>query len=243
MPTQIRPALVPGTELLGELNDSGYRRAPFLVRRADGQMLQVTRLAYLVAAGADGTRTPGALATLVSKQSERPIDAAGVRFLVDQKLKPLGVITTGAAAAAVPCARPLLGLRGRTTLLPAKLTNALGNLLRPLFWPIVIISVVAGVAALDSWLFVVHGLNTAIGQVLHDPSLLLAVVGLTLVAAIFHELGHAAGCRAGGARPAQRTRTPSSFISSRRRRMTSRLKPIRNFTSSGLRDQFSVENA
>ena len=43
--------------------------------------------------------------------------------------------------------------------------------------------------------------------------------------------------------PAQRTRTPSSFISSRLRRMTSRLKPIRNFTSSGERFQFSVLNA
>jgi hypothetical protein len=46
-----------------------------------------------------------------------------------------------------------------------------------------------------------------------------------------------------GARPAQRTRTPSSCISSRRRRITSRLKPIKNRTSSGLRDQFSVEKA
>src|SRR4051794_5138113 len=46
-----------------------------------------------------------------------------------------------------------------------------------------------------------------------------------------------------GVRPAQRTRTPSSFISSRRRRMTSRLKPIRKRTSSGDRDQFSVEKA
>jgi hypothetical protein len=46
-----------------------------------------------------------------------------------------------------------------------------------------------------------------------------------------------------GARPAHRTRTPSSCISSRRRRMTSRLKPIRKRTSSGERDQFSVEKA
>ncbi len=46
-----------------------------------------------------------------------------------------------------------------------------------------------------------------------------------------------------GARPAQRTRTPSSCISSRRRRITSRLNPIRKRTSSGERDQFSVEKA
>src|SRR6478752_3558510 len=44
-------------------------------------------------------------------------------------------------------------------------------------------------------------------------------------------------------RPTQRMRMPSSSISSRRRRMTSRLKFMRNFTSSGERFQFSVENA
>src|SRR4051794_8405484 len=46
-----------------------------------------------------------------------------------------------------------------------------------------------------------------------------------------------------GRRPAQRTRTPQEFISSRRRRITSRLKPISQRTSSGERRQFSVEKA
>ncbi len=44
-------------------------------------------------------------------------------------------------------------------------------------------------------------------------------------------------------RPAQRTRTPIACSSSRRRRITSRLKPMRKRTSSGERFQFSVENA
>ncbi len=44
-------------------------------------------------------------------------------------------------------------------------------------------------------------------------------------------------------RPDQTTRTPRSTSWSRRRRMTSRLKPIRKRTSSGERFQFSVENA
>src|SRR5690625_6848586 len=46
-----------------------------------------------------------------------------------------------------------------------------------------------------------------------------------------------------GRRPAQRTRTPHSCIWSRRRRKTSRLKPIKKRTSSGERFQFSVEKA
>jgi hypothetical protein len=46
-----------------------------------------------------------------------------------------------------------------------------------------------------------------------------------------------------GMRPTHRMRMPSSSISSRRRRMTSRLKFIRKRTSSGDRFQFSVEKA
>src|SRR6476661_8013244 len=46
-----------------------------------------------------------------------------------------------------------------------------------------------------------------------------------------------------GARPTQRMRTPHSCSWSRRRRITSRLKPMRKRTSSGERRQFSVEKA
>jgi putative peptide zinc metalloprotease protein len=47
----------------------------------------------------------------------------------------------------------------------------------------------------------VHGLGGGIQQVLRDPVDLLAVLGLSLLAAVFHECGHATGCRYGGARP------------------------------------------
>ncbi|CFS35279.1 Uncharacterised protein [Mycobacterium tuberculosis] len=46
-----------------------------------------------------------------------------------------------------------------------------------------------------------------------------------------------------GREPTHRIRTPSFFRVSRRRRTTSRLKPIRKRTSSGERFQFSVEKA
>ena len=54
---------------------------------------------------------------------------------------------------------------------------------------------------MDWWLFAVHGLGGGVGQVLRNPVDLLVVLGLSLVAAVFHECGHAAGCRYGGARP------------------------------------------
>jgi putative peptide zinc metalloprotease protein len=74
-------------------------------------------------------------------------------------------------------------------------------LLRPLFRPPVTVAVVASVLAVDYWLFAVHGLGGGLQQVLRDPVGLLIVVGLSVVSAVFHECGHAAGCRYGGARP------------------------------------------
>ena len=74
-------------------------------------------------------------------------------------------------------------------------------LLRPLFrWPVVV-AVVSSMLAVDYWLFFVHGLGGGIEQVLRNPVDLLVVLGLTLVSAVFHECGHATGCRYGGARP------------------------------------------
>jgi putative peptide zinc metalloprotease protein len=63
------------------------------------------------------------------------------------------------------------------------------------------VAVVAGVAAVDYWLFAVHGLGGGLGQVLRDPVDLLIVLGLSVLSAAFHECGHATGCRHGGARP------------------------------------------
>src|ERR1700722_15179103 len=41
----------------------------------------------------------------------------------------------------------------------------------------------------------------ALQQLLNDPVDLLLVAGLTVASALFHECGHAAGCRRGGATP------------------------------------------
>jgi putative peptide zinc metalloprotease protein len=72
---------------------------------------------------------------------------------------------------------------------------------RPLFRPPVIVAVIIAVAAMDYWLLSAHGLAAALRQVLRNPADLLIVAGLTIVSAMFHECGHAAGCRYGGARP------------------------------------------
>jgi len=71
----------------------------------------------------------------------------------------------------------------------------------PLFWWPIVGVVVVSVAALDYWLFAEHGLTAGVQQILRNPADLLIVAGLSVASALFHECGHAAACRYGGARP------------------------------------------
>jgi putative peptide zinc metalloprotease protein len=195
------PRLADGVELLGEYKDSGYSQPPSLVRRPDGQVIQISALLYQVVCRIDGSRGPAAIAELASADLGRTLSAEQVRYLITAKLLPLGIVADGDAPAAAPKANPLLALRARGTLLSERAANAAGALLTPLFRGPVVVAVLATLAALDWWLFAVHGLGGGFQQVLRNPVNLLIVLGLTLVSAMFHECGHAAGCRYGGARP------------------------------------------
>jgi putative peptide zinc metalloprotease protein len=192
--------LAPGVELLGELKDSGFAEPRSLVRRADGQMIQLSRLLYLVASLIDGTRGADDIASAMSAELGRTLTGEQVRYLIIAKLAPLGIVA-GQGAPVLPTASPLLALRARVTLLPDRAAGAAGTFFRPLFrWP-VIVAVIVSVAALDFWIFTTHGLSLAFRQLLSDPVDLLIIAGLTVISALFHECGHAAGCRYGGARP------------------------------------------
>ena len=126
-------------------------------------------------------------------RSGRSLTAEQVRYLITAKLLPLGIVAAEEAPAAAPKANPLLALRARGTLLSERAANAVGALLTPLFrWPVVV-AVVVSIVVVDWWLFAVHGLGGGLQQVLRDPVDLLIVLGLSLVSAVFHECGHAAG--------------------------------------------------
>jgi len=195
------PRLAEGVELLGEYKDSGYSQPPSLVRRPDGQVIQMSRLLYQVVGRIDGSRGVGAIAELVSGDLGRSMTAGQVRHLITAKLLPLGIVADEGAPAVPPKANPLLALRARGTLLPERAVNRVAAFLRPLFrWPVVV-AVVGSMLAVDYWLFAVHGLGGGIRQVLRDPVDLLVVLGLSVATGVFHECGHATGCRYGGARP------------------------------------------
>ena len=190
-----------GVELLGEFKDSGYDPPPFLVRRPDGQVIQMSRLLYLVAGLIDGVRSSTVIAELASAELGRSLGADQVRYIVTAKLLPLGLIAGPGAPAAPPTASPLLALRARGTLLPESAANAVALVLRPLFRWQAVLAVVVSVAAVDWWLLATHQLAIGLDQLLRDPATLLIVFVLSVASAAFHELGHATACRYGGARP------------------------------------------
>src|SRR3954451_13917358 len=86
------PVRAGGLELIGEMPGSGYRRPPALVRRRDGQTLQLTRLLYLVLEAVDGERNYDDIATHVGAASGRSVSGADVRTLIDGQLRPLGLV-------------------------------------------------------------------------------------------------------------------------------------------------------
>src|SRR5215475_15710533 len=86
------PRLASGVELLGEYRDSGYSQPPSLVRRPDGQVIQMSPLLYRVICRIDGSRDPAAIAERVSEDLGRSLSAGQVRHLITSKLLPLGIV-------------------------------------------------------------------------------------------------------------------------------------------------------
>jgi len=197
-----RPKLAEGLELIGEFEDSGFKEPQFIARRADGQMIQLTQLLYQVAAEGDGERDLGEIAERVSDASGRGVSADNVSFLIEKRLRPLGVLAArDGSSPRVKRADPLLALKFRAALVPERAVRAITTLLRPLFWPPVVIAMVLGLGALDFWLFIVHGIAQSARDLTYNPVLMLMVFGLIALSAGFHECGHATACRYGGAKP------------------------------------------
>jgi putative peptide zinc metalloprotease protein len=202
-PTAHRPTLAPGTQLVGEYLESGFKEPSFLARRPDGQVVQLSRLLYLIASAVDGVADWETIAAHVSDAFGRRVSAANVIHLVEHKLQPFGVVVVddgGPYHQPAPARTPLLALRFRVPLVPARVVGAMAGVLRPLFALPVVAGSVAGLVYFDWWL-AHHGLGAGMVQVLTHPALMLMLLGGLVASGLWHELGHATACRAGGARP------------------------------------------
>jgi putative peptide zinc metalloprotease protein len=201
-PAADRPKLADDLELIGEFEDSGFKEPQFIARRSDGQVIQLTQLLYQLAAQADGERDLAQIAERVTEESGRGVSADNVGFLIEKRLRPLGVLAArDGSSPAKEKADPLLALKFRAALVPERAVRLITSLFRPLFWPPVVILMLAGLIAFDAWLFGNHGIAQSLRSLTYNPILMLMVFGMIAVSAAFHECGHATACRYGGAKP------------------------------------------
>lgn len=196
------PAPANGLQLLGDYDHSGHRDAPSLVRRADGQVIQLTPLLYAVLASIDGSRRIDQIAAAVAERTGKVVADEDIRFLVEEKLRPLGVLrNVNGGEPQARRANPLLGLRLRLVVSNPDITRKIAAPFAKLFVPPVVLAVVVAFALVTTWLLFERGVGAAVRESLYQPGLLLLVFALTTLSAGFHELGHAAACVYGGGRP------------------------------------------
>lgn len=200
--TAAPPALADGVELLGAMQGSGYRQVPGLVRRADGQTIQLTPLLYALLSAVDGARGIADVADVVSRQAGRRLQPQDAEQLLETKLRPLGVLRgADGGQPEVHKVDPLLGLRFRIAVTDPTTTRRLTAPFAVLFRPLVAAVVIAAFVLTAAWLLFVKGLGSATADAFDTPALLLLIVVFTVLSAGFHEFGHAAACRYGGATP------------------------------------------
>ena len=112
----------PRLESLGEVKDSALLTPHFLLRRDDGQVVQVSELLHTVLERLDPDQSADEIADAVSTSYGRRLTPDGLRHLVEARLMPLGLVddVTGPRLGKAPVAKPVLSLAMRGTLVPTR---------------------------------------------------------------------------------------------------------------------------
>jgi putative peptide zinc metalloprotease protein len=197
------PRLAAGVELIGEFEDSGFKQAPYIARRADGQVVQLPKMLYALAEQIDGHAGYEEIAARFSAAIERRVEAADAQMLVEEQLRPLGIVAQHEDGESIELGKvdPLLALKFRAAVVPDNAVRSLTTIFRPLFLPPVVFAAVLAMIGLDGWLFLVHGVSQSLRHTLYQPLLMLMLIGGMVLATAWHEIGHATACRYGGAKP------------------------------------------
>ena len=194
-----------GLQLLGPVQGSGLRDVAYLVRRSDDQVVQLSELLHLVVVHVEPPRPAAEVAAAVSAAYGRTLTVEGLEHLVTSRLQPLGLVLPEESEEIARPARanPILALTVKATLVPAVWTRRAAAVLSPLYWSPLVLAALAGMVVADVALLTSGGFWPAVTELFTTPTLALAIYAVLTLAAVVHELGHAAACRYSGANPGE----------------------------------------
>ncbi len=196
-----RPALATNIHLSGELQAGGFKDQQWFIQR-DGQFLQLPELLYRVAEQLNGERTLEEIAERVTEATEWLVSAEQVRYMLQTKLIPAGVVALDAAASSVvphggAQTRQPFGFKS-VKLLGPRAIDPVTRVLQYLYKPPLFMAFLILIALAHVWLYLVHGVTSTIHDALYSSGQLLIIFLLMLLASIFHEFGHASALRYSG---------------------------------------------
>jgi putative peptide zinc metalloprotease protein len=196
-----RPKLAENIELLGEMKESAFAEPPWLASR-NGKFLQITKLVHRVAENATGDNTAGEIAEAVSANYERQVDAVEVRQLVANSLIPAGIVVgpDGNVPAQTSDGPSPLAVNMKMKMLSPAFINIFTGILKVFYFPPVLIAMLGAALATQYWLFFIHGIGGSVHDAFYTSGLMLAVLGIVVASAAFHEFGHASALTYGGGR-------------------------------------------
>src|SRR4051794_34001495 len=170
------PVRVSGTHLFGPQPGSGYVVPPALVRRVDGQVLQLTPLLFAVLDAVDGRRDFDEIAAAASAATGRHLAGDDAQMLVDDRLRPLGlVLGRDGSQPTLRKANPLLALRPKVVVSKPAWTRRITAPFAVLFNPVIVACATFAFAAVAYWVLFDKGLASAAHDAFTRPGLLLAV--------------------------------------------------------------------
>src|SRR5438477_434190 len=197
-----RPALAPGVELAGIFADGAFKEPQWLIVR-NGHFLQVPELIYRVAEYADGQRTLGEIAAMITASTRWNLTAQHVHWILLSKLMPVAIVLPDGPTAQLNSRRtspPPLQLRLKRKVLGPRAIEPITTVLRFLFLPPLVIPIMVAVILAHAWLYVQHGMMASIRDAIYTAGALPGVLLLILASAIVHEFGHASALHYGGGR-------------------------------------------
>lgn len=195
-----KPKLADDITLKGEMQESAFVEAPWLLER-DGGFIQVPKLLYHVAEQCTGDQTHEQMAEAMSQKLGRKVTAENIKTLV-AKLIPMGIVDVPnlpeELRQSAPSGPGALSVNAKMLRVPPRVFAPLSKVLQFFYIkPILVLTVLLTFAA-EGWLFLVHGVGGGIHDALYTPGLMIAVFAMIIIATAFHEFGHASALQYGG---------------------------------------------